>query len=118
MPQYHQVQQGDYLAKIATQYGFTDYHSIWEHPRNAPLNTRRQNPNVLYPGDILYIPDMQEKQESRGTSQRHSFQVAGPTVRLRVALKDPTGEPLRNLSYTLLLDSDLVRGKTDGAGMI
>jgi nucleoid-associated protein YgaU len=54
----HTVVQGEYLSKIARSYGFSDYRTIWEHPKNAALKQARQNPNVLFPGDRLFIPDI------------------------------------------------------------
>jgi hypothetical protein len=54
----HTVVQGEYLSKIARNYGFSDYRTIWEHPKNAALKQARQNPNVLFPGDRLFIPDI------------------------------------------------------------
>lgn len=51
----YEVQSGDWLAKIAQEYGST-VSLIWNHPLNAEHRARRGSPDVLYPGDILYIP--------------------------------------------------------------
>jgi hypothetical protein len=50
------VRQGDYLAKLAFVLGF-DADEVWNDPKNADLKTLRPNPNILAPGDILYVPE-------------------------------------------------------------
>src|SRR5207249_2378508 len=87
MATYHKVEQGEYIAKIASQYGFTKWQPIWDHPKNAQLKKQRQNPDVLYPDDLLFIPDKADKQESRGTTQVHQFQIPSQTVMVRVVLE-------------------------------
>lgn len=38
MPQQYTVQQGDYISKIATKVGISDYTIIWNFPQNARIN--------------------------------------------------------------------------------
>ena len=61
MARYYTVRQGDYLSKISSENGFFDHTIIWNHPNNAELKEKRQNPSVLYPGDQLFIPDKNER---------------------------------------------------------
>jgi len=49
------VKAGDYLAKIAHEHGFAIF-DVWNHPLNAELKQKRGSPDILYPGDVLYIP--------------------------------------------------------------
>jgi hypothetical protein len=49
MAESYTVRQGDHLSKIAKAFGFSDYHTIWDHPNNGDLKQKRQNPNVLLP---------------------------------------------------------------------
>jgi hypothetical protein len=49
------AQPGDYLAKIATEHG-TTVSAIWNHPANAEHRAKRKSPDVLYAGDVLWIP--------------------------------------------------------------
>jgi hypothetical protein len=80
------VQQGDHLPSIADQFGFFTYETIWNHPQNADLKKRRGNPNVLLPGDQLFIPDKEIKSYSKPTNQRHTFQVKTTPLKLRIKL--------------------------------
>ena len=57
----HYVEQGEYLAQIARSYGFVDYNTIWDAPENQGLKDKRKNPNILFPGDKLFIPDKETK---------------------------------------------------------
>jgi hypothetical protein len=86
------VRQGDFLSKIAKVCGFSNYRTIWNHPNNADLKQKRQNPNVLFPGDIVYIPGKQVRTESRGTNQKHVFVTDSPIFKLRLHLEDRTGD--------------------------
>jgi len=118
MAQYHKIGQGECLAVLAKQYGFTDYHAIWDDPKNAQIKSKRQNPNILAPGDILFIPDKKDKSESRGTSQAHSFQVGDAAVKFRTIIKDAKDRPLANAKYTLKLPDQIYTGVTGSDGLL
>ena len=114
----YKIQQGDHLSKLADASGFSDYHTIWDHPNNAALKQQRQNPNVLFPGDILYIPDREEREESRSTDQKHTFKKKKPDLKLRLVLEDVYEKPVTNASCLLKLGSDMKTVTTDGNGKI
>ena len=65
----HTVKQGEYLSLIAAQYGFTNWQTIWNLPQNADLQKQRQNPNVLFPGDQVYVPNRENKNDSQAHRQ-------------------------------------------------
>jgi hypothetical protein len=46
---------GDYLVKVAEEHG-TTWQEIWSHPLNAEHRRKRGSPDVLYPGDVLHVP--------------------------------------------------------------
>jgi N-acetylmuramoyl-L-alanine amidase len=118
MAAYHKVKQGEYMVQIAQKYGFGDFRIIWDHPENADLRQERRNPNVLYPGDTLYIPDRETKEESGATEKRHVFRVhSGPCV-LRIVSKDIDGEPIANTACTLQVEHEFSNLTTDSDGMI
>lgn len=114
----HIVQQGEHLSSIAKQYGFNDYHTIWEDPQNTALKQQRQSPNVLFPGDSLVIPDKEAKGEQRPTGQQHQFKISRPPVRLRLALRDFDNQPLVNTECEIQVDGSSKSLTTDGDGRI
>lgn len=118
MASYHKVEQGECLSSIAQQYGFTDYHTIYDHPRNALLKQQRPNPNVLLPGDCLFIPDKQDKQEQRSTTQQHTFCIQDPTCLLRMRLLDEEEKPYAGKRYVLKVDGRIYTGCTSGEGVL
>lgn len=110
------VQQGDCISKIAQDYGLTS-NKIWNHPNNAQLKTKRKDLNVLYPGDVLYIPDREAKVISRATDNRHTFIRKGTPAKLVLRLTQH-GKPRANEPYVLVVDGDVRTGNTDGDGWI
>src|SRR5512139_1201705 len=104
MGSYHTVEQGQHLSQIAARYGFVDYHTIWEDAENTALREQRKSPNILYPGDQVYIPDKQQKQESGSTERRHRFRLAGEPLMLRIRLHDLNDEPLADTPCQLVVE--------------
>src|SRR5262249_44370257 len=114
----HTVAQGEHLSKIARQYGFVDYTTIWDHAQNADLRQKRQNPNVLLPGDRLYIPDKELKSESRSTDRQHAFQIKRQRLKLRLVIEDQYEKPIANAPCELHVESESYQVTTDGSGKI
>lgn len=115
---YHTVQQGEHLSSIAKDYGFSDYRTIWNRPENAQLKAKRQNPNVLYPRDVVFIPDKGPRIESRSTDARHKFKVRGTKLRLRLVLEDQYEKPIANAPCLLVIEGEFRQVTTDGSGKI
>jgi N-acetylmuramoyl-L-alanine amidase len=115
----HVVRQGEHLAAIARRYGFSDYRTIWEHSQNAALRQRRRgNPNVLWPGDEIFIPDLEERSEDGATEQRHRFVRHAPTLQLRLRIRDIDGKPVPRTNCELYIGLERVDLVTDSQGMI
>lgn len=115
---YHKVVQGEYLSMIASKYGFSSYRTLWCHPGNADLKKLRKNPNILFPGDRVFIPDHEERSESRPTDQKHTFVVKSDTLMLRLVVKDEHDELLANTPCRFLVELEECADKTDGSGMV
>jgi len=114
----HVIQQGEHLSHIAAEYGFRDYLTIWDHPNNAALKEKRQNPNVLFPGDSVFIPDKEEKSVSGPTGKMHRFRLKEKPLMLRVVIRDFDRKPLANTKCTLQIDGQEKKLTTDGQGLI
>jgi len=118
MAGYHTVAQGEHVAGIAWSYGFSDYKTIWNHPDNAELKSKRQNPNVLFPGDRLFIPDLEHREEPRPTDQQHRFVLSRPVLKLRITLEDQYEKPIAGAPCLLTVDGDSKQLTSDGRGKL
>jgi len=92
----HEVKQGEHLSRIARLHGFRNPDTVWNDAGNSSLRDLRPNPNVLFPGDTITIPDRTEKQEVRATGQLHTFSVDVQPLRLALVIKDANSDPLPN----------------------
>jgi len=114
----HTIRQGEHISRIAREHGFADYLIIWNDPANDALKKKRPNPHVLLPGDVLYIPDKQVKSVERPTTDRHTFQLARPTLKLRLVLRDFDNVPVPNAACELDVEGTTYQLTTTGEGLI
>jgi hypothetical protein len=114
----YKVIQGDFLAKIARKFGFQDWKTIWNHANNSDLRNKRKNPNILYPGDMIFIPDRETRQDSKGTDTRHSYVRKGTLLKLVLVLENLYAKPRSNLNCELILDRSNFPKTTDGKGKL
>jgi hypothetical protein len=117
-PGEHLVTQGESTMRIAELYGMTSTR-ILDEAGNKNLFDRR-DPNVLYPGDLVYIPERRIRVEEGATEQRHRFRRKSEKVWLRLILQDANGGPRRGLNYTLWLEGAThpYEGLTDDDGLL
>ena len=118
MAGYYQIRQGDHVSRIATAFGFTGHNGIWNHPNNADLKSARQTPHVLLPGDKLFIPDRETREEPRPTDKRHQFVAHRDSLMLLIALQDNDFEPISGANCELRVESDTVTRATDSSGLL
>ena len=111
------VQQGDCLSSIAARFGYDTWKEIWNAPANAEFKKKRKNPNVLFPGDKLELPEHQPKSVSLATGQRHKLVIERQTAKLKLRFLH-NGRPLAQEPYQLVLGEKVVNGSTDGDGGI
>ncbi len=82
------IRQGDYITKLAYKFGF-DADKVWNDPQNAQLRQDgklSQDPNILNPTDMLYIPDQNTPPvtHSLTTGTTNSFVSDVPTVNVNL----------------------------------
>lgn len=112
----HKVQQGECLSSIAARYGFT-WRALWDAPENKALRDTRRDPNILFPGDGVHVPERAQKSEPSQTAKRHVFKVRVEKASLHLRLVGSL-EPLAGEPYTLTVGRETIEGETDGEGMI
>jgi hypothetical protein len=115
MPNY-EVKQGDCIESIAFQHGLF-WGTVWNHAKNLNLREKRKDPNVLFPGDVVFVPEKEKKHESGVTEQRHRFKRKGVPlkIRLRLFIGD---EPRADESYVLVIDGHIFTGTTGANGEV
>jgi hypothetical protein len=111
------IRQGDHLALLAYKFGF-DADTVWNDPKNAQLRQAgqlSQDPNILTPTDMLYIPDpAPPAMKSLEPGTTNTFVADPPTVSFTVQFM---GDSFASQSYTLQELPELTNLTTDGDGI-
>lgn len=116
MPLEHIIKQGESVISLSELHGlFAD--TIWNDPANAELKEKREDMNILMPGDILVIPDKRPKEVIRETNNVHKFQRKGIPAVFRLQIFE-VEEPRANQRYTLEVDGSQFDGQTDSRGVL
>ena len=110
----HIVQQGESLAGIARSYGFASAQRILDLPENSELRRLRPHPDLLYPGDQVFIPERTAGTESKPSGQKHRFRAQRARRQLRLRLRI-LGEALADEPYTLEIDGEELESGTTSA---
>lgn len=119
MPRKHIVRQGESLSEVSLSNGFADWKQLYDHPDNAELRQQRPDPNVLFPGDEIAIPELRTKDVSVATGATRRFKVKSKPRVLRLKLLDEEGQPLGDLGYVLTPEGQpALEGTTQGDGSL
>jgi N-acetylmuramoyl-L-alanine amidase len=102
--EYYQVKQGDNLDLIAVRFGFKDHTDIYNHPENADFKAQRSDPDTLFPGDRVFIPN-RVKQQPCATDQHWTFVLRLPKKVLRITVEDFEGKAVADTPYRLVVES-------------
>jgi len=114
----HTIKRGETIIQLANQNGFRAWEPIWMHENNASLRSERENPHVLAPGDVLFIPAMVPLDHSCETNLKHTFRVPSLTQYLQQTLLDPNHVPMPGLRYELTAGGRTFPGRTGSDGSL
>ncbi len=118
MPKYV-VRKGDCLASIASAHGFHRWQTIYEAPENEAFRKKRPNPNVIHPGDELFIPEKRTREEERAASKSHEFRLQRKKWLLRLELRDEALKGIEGVPYELdVAGEPTITGKTGANGLV
>ncbi len=92
------VRQGDYLQKIAFEQGF-DATEVWKHEKNAELRSQGHMPEVLAPGEILFIPDGPRASSPIAVGDQNAFQASVGEIELNLTFRHDDGTPYKEEPY-------------------
>jgi hypothetical protein len=90
----HKTKEGECLSALASKYNLLP-ETIWNHADNSSLRSSRRNLDVLYAGDVVCIPEQDERFEKCATEQKNRFRMKhslGLIVRLEIDPEDPAAE--------------------------
>lgn len=111
------VKSGDCIASIGMASGFFP-DTLWQSPANADLKALRKDGNVLFPGDVVAIPDLRPKSASCATGRRHDFRRRGVPEILRIALLR-RGKPRADIPYDIEINGRVIASaRTDAEGRL
>jgi len=114
----HVVKSGEWLSKIAEEYGFSDWKAIYNYSENADFRRLRPNPNVIEPGDRIVIPPPRSANRSLNTGSSHKFRIRSQKTILRLTLCQADGSPLADAEYTLRFNEFVMTGRTASDGRL
>lgn len=110
------VRQGDFLARLADRYGF-DAEAVWSDDRNRALRELRADPDVLCPGDVLWIPEESEERLPLSLGQPNTFVAEVDEITLTLTLQMGS-EPFRNERYEIEGPATPPKERTDKDGKL
>jgi hypothetical protein len=116
MPTSVTAEQGDCILSLSREFNIP-WHTVWNDPANANLKKLRRRPTILLPGDVVVIPDKQQKQEDRSTDASHDFQVERAKAMLCLQLFEEE-KPRANQQFRILVDGVATAGATDDQGKL
>jgi hypothetical protein len=112
----HVVRAGDCIESIAAEFGL-DWEKVWGHPRNSALQEQRQDPNVLQPGDVVFVPERELREEPSATDELHHFERDTNVSKLVLVLRE-FDQPRADEPYTLSVEGKIMSGATDSNGRL
>ena len=110
------VKQGDYLTKLAYALGFSA-DAVWNDAKNADLKASRPDPDLLAPGDVLYLPDAAPDDLPVQSGTSNDYAAAVPLVSVHLVLAED-GVPLADEPYIVEGHGEPTLGTTGGDGAV
>ena len=114
----HIVSQGEDLVSIAQKYQIADWESLYNHTANKRLQRTRPNPFLLYPGDVVYIPESEPIMGKHSTDAVHKMTVTVPKVKIKLKFVEAGEFPLGGKSYELEVQGQKITGSLTGDGVL
>ncbi len=111
------VKPGDGIESIAFAHGLF-WETVWNDPNNAKLKEVRKDPNVLLPGDKVFLIAKRRKEVSKEPEQEHRFRRKGVPHVIKVRIADWKDKPFAGLHADINVDGKLSDATTDGDGIL
>lgn len=115
-PEPYVIKQGDYVAKLAAMYGF-DAAAVWSDASNKELRDKREDPNILAPGDVLRFARAEPPGRPIRKASVNRYSVTIPKTKVSVIFVEGD-RGLANEAYLLEGLGKPLEGTTDAAGTV
>ncbi len=86
------AKSGDCISSIAFKNGFF-WETIWNHGNNSALKDLRKDPNILMPGDKVFIPEKVKKVLDIANEATHTYKLKGVPAKLKLRFLQPPDPP-------------------------
>ena len=115
----HIVKPGENLARVAKQYKIANWRDIYHHPENTEFRKKRPNPNILFEGDEVFVPEPKQKTVYVRTGANHRFVVkTAEPQKLTFTLTDHSGNAMPNVPVRFELDGRTQTLISDRGGVV
>lgn len=116
----HTVKQGETLSRIARQYGFASAQVLYDHPENQNFRQLRTNPDIIYPGDKVFIPEKTPPSFKAKTNKKTTFIVKREKeiLRTRIKLEDESDDSLASQKAILAIGDQQIESQIAADGFV
>lgn len=114
---WYTIEQGDSAASLAFENGLAP-DTLWNHPSNRSLHNQRSDPNILLPGDPIFIPAIKAQSVPGAAGAKHKFVLKGVPQKISIQFLDIQQKPYANKPYLLQIDGILTKGNLNGGGWL
>ncbi len=97
----HKVVQGECLISIAQKFGLANWQTIYDASENSAFKTLRKNPNMICPGDELFIPILTGTKQKADLNKKTTFVLKKAKGYFSICLIDRKSNPLPDVPYEL-----------------
>ena len=108
------VRAGDLLTRLAAERGF-EVDDAWSHPRNRALRDGGRHPDLLAPGDILWLPEPSGAGPAVEQGTNNKYKARRPVVAVSLVFRHGD-TALANEPWVLLGAGPDRQGATDDHG--
>lgn len=112
----HTVVPGETIQTIAKAHGFRQWRRVLHHPTNSQLREGRPNPEVLAPGDHVFVPEREPKSEPAHVDEETVFVLAPTRRELVLSLQGAGWASGAGTPYSLSIEGTENEGIVDSQG--
>jgi len=117
MSKKHTVLQGESVSMIAKRYGFPSWQSLYDHPDNQEIKKLRPDPDLIFPGDEIVIPDRIKAIFKAKLNEKQTFRSKAKKSVIKLKIGAIGGKIWADRKVELQVDGQIIEAKTDDQGI-